>query len=336
VKKKVLLVLGFWSVFLSAWALSPTPAGETAALKELPAPQQVFFSASQEASNWRGVEKILGRSGEKQDGMLKITFPRTDLNVLVAGAPLDPEMALTTCFVFKPMANGTLVTGDLVLLDQEVSKVLAPLARYGFQVTAIHHHLLSESPSIKYMHIVARGSRSNLAEALKSVLYATGTPQSAPEKPFSPASPVSTPNSLAGPGETWSGVEAFLGKGEVKGKILEFSFPRAEPVLEDGVEIPSFMGLATSLRFQKTRGRVAATGTFVLTAGEVGPVVETLTRNRIDVESIHNHMLAESPRLFFLHFWALGKPGEVALGLKEALEKTAFHRRDAEPAEGTK
>ena len=299
---------------------------------------------SQGSSNWQSMEKTMGRPGVEQGDMLKITFPRTDLNVTVNGIPLEPGLALTTWFAFKPMPKGTIVMGDMVLLDEEVPKVLSELVKGGFEVSAIHNHLLNESPSMKHIHISGHGSRVNLAQSLKVLLSFTGTPfrpagfeGQAPPSPFAPPSANATPPGLL----DWSKVQAILGPGKVNGRVLQYGFPRAEAITEKGMEIPPFMGTETSINLQKVGGLVigekgplglpvgsktskdvvAATGDFVLISDEVKPVVDTLTQNHITVTAIHNHMLNESPRLFFLHFWALGAPTEVAKGLKEALGK---------------
>jgi len=57
-------------------------------------------------------------------------------------------------------------------------------------------------------------------------------------------------------------------------------------------------------------------------AKEVNSVVETLNDHNITVTAIHNHMLKDEPRLFMMHFWAVGNSGELAKGLKEALGRT--------------
>jgi len=67
-------------------------------------------------------------------------------------------------------------------------------------------------------------------------------------------------------------------------------------------------------------GKAAITGDFVLTADEVNPVVRALRSNGIEVTALHNHMLNDEPRLFFMHFWANDDAGKLARGLKEALE----------------
>ena len=84
------------------------------------------------------------------------------------------------------------------------------------------------------------------------------------------------------------------------------------------------MGLVTPINFQPTGGgKAAITGDFVLTGDEVNPVIKTLRENGIDVTAIHSHMLAEQPRLFFLHFWANDDALKLAKGLRAALDKTA-------------
>ena len=82
------------------------------------------------------------------------------------------------------------------------------------------------------------------------------------------------------------------------------------------------MGMAESINFQEIGGgKVATTGDFVLVADEVNPVISALEEHHIEVEALHNHMLNEQPRLFFMHFWGQGPADSVALGIKAALEK---------------
>jgi hypothetical protein len=81
------------------------------------------------------------------------------------------------------------------------------------------------------------------------------------------------------------------------------------------------MGLATSINFQPTgAGKAAITGDFVMTAGEVNPIIRVLTSHGIEVVSLHSHLLEESPRLFFMHFWANDNATKLASGLRSALD----------------
>jgi hypothetical protein len=71
----------------------------------------------------------------------------------------------------------------------------------------------------------------------------------------------------------------------------------------------------------KDGGKVATTGDFVLTAQEVNPVIKALRENGIEVTAVHNHMLDDQPRLFFMHFWANDDVEKLAKGLKAALDE---------------
>src|SRR3546814_18662506 len=84
------------------------------------------------------------------------------------------------------------------------------------------------------------------------------------------------------------------------------------------------MGSAVAINFQPTGGgKAAITGDFVLTASEVNPVLHALRENGIEVTALHNHMLDDEPRLFFMHFWANDDAQKLAHGLAAALSHVA-------------
>jgi hypothetical protein len=107
------------------------------------------------------------------------------------------------------------------------------------------------------------------------------------------------------------------------GTVLQVGVPRAEPIQDGGMEIPPGMGMANALNFETVENRVATTGDFVLVADEVNPVIRELQAHGIRVTALHSHMLRESPRLFFLHFWGVDTPEKIAEGIKAALAKVA-------------
>jgi len=47
-----------------------------------------------------------------------------------------------------------------------------------------------------------------------------------------------------------------------------------------------------------------------------------LREHGIDVTAVHSHMLAEEPRLIFMHFWANDDADKLAKGLRAALDLT--------------
>jgi len=262
-------------------------------------------------NDWSDVEKVFGKKGNVQDGVFKITFPRSDLKVKVGDFSVSPGLALTSWIGFDKMGNNTMMMGDLVMLDKEVSPVISKLLSENLEITALHNHIVNESPAIKFLHFSGSGDAVKLAEKIKAVLETTGTPLTAPQAQSQPVNP------------DWSKVEAILGtSGKHNNNLLQYSFPRNEKLTENGMEIPAYMGMATGINFQMDGNKSAITGDFVLLAEEVNPVVKALTENGIAVTAIHNHMLFDNPRLFMMHFWAVDAPEKLAKGLKAALDKT--------------
>jgi len=91
--------------------------------------------------DWSAVENALGRKGTPSPGgIARFSFPRSDLNVVVHGITLKPALALGSWVAFKRIADHAMVMGDLVLLDGEVTTVMASLQQNGVdqqQVTQV-------------------------------------------------------------------------------------------------------------------------------------------------------------------------------------------------------
>jgi len=267
------------------------------------------------ASNeWKPVEDAMGRPGQAQpDGGYKFGLPRGDLKVTVAGVEVKPALALGSWVEFTKPGADAMVMGDLVLAEDEVEPVMLSLENNGVQITALHNHVLHESPRVMYMHIGGHGDAVKLAGAIKQAVALTKTPP-----PNPPANP---PADL---GIDTAAIDQALGhKGKVNGGVYQVGIPRADAVMMQGTKIPNSAGLSTALNFQPTGGgKAAITGDFVLIGKEVNPVIQALRSNGIEVTAVHSHMLEEQPRLFFMHFWANDDAVKLAKGLKAALDKT--------------
>ena len=273
-----------------------------------------FAQGSPASSNWKAVDEQLGRSGSVQPGnVYKVGLPRTDLHVIASGVAVKPALALGGWLAFKQTDHSAMVMGDLVLTEDEVAPVTAKLQSAGIQQTAIHNHVLHETPRVIYMHLEGHGDAAQLAKSLHDALAVTKLPAATPSKP----------SELTGLDQKQ--IEQALGRqGKVNGGVLQFSVPREETITEDGTELPPSMGTATALNFQPTGGgKAAITGDFVLLGSEVNPVIKILIQNGVAVTALHSHMLTESPRLFFMHFWANDDGLKLAKALHNALTNTS-------------
>jgi Domain of Unknown Function (DUF1259) len=284
-----------------------------ALLLMMPADQQAQQAPA--PIDWKQVDAGLGKSGALQpDGAYKVGIPRGDLHVTAGAVAVKPTLALGSWVAFKQVSDSeTMLMGDLVLLESEVGPVLGKLQEGGIEQTALHNHLLHESPRVMYMHIAGRGTPARLAAAVHAALALTGTPFGTPAAAAPPASL----------GIDTAQIGQILGfHGKVTGGVYQVGVPRAEKITADGVEVPPSMGLATAINFQPTGGgKAAITGDFVLIGSEVNSVIRALRDNGIAVTALHSHMLTDSPHLFFMHYWADDDALKLAHGLRAALDK---------------
>jgi hypothetical protein len=272
-------------------------------------------SAHAQDVDWQKIDETLGRKPAVSGDVRRYGFPRSDLTVTLDGVTIKPSLALGGWIAFKPAHDGAVAMGDLVLLETEVTPVLSKLAEGGFQITAVHNHLLRASPETFYLHVLGHGDPVKLAGAIHDALAASKTPLT-----LAAASPPAVDLDTAQ-------LDQIIGvKGTNNGGVYAFAVPRRDPVSEGGMEMAPVgpMGVAQAINFQPTgSGKAAITGDFVLTGEEVNPVINALLSNGIEVTAVHSHMLDEQPRLFFLHFWANDDAVKLAKGLRAALDKTA-------------
>jgi Domain of Unknown Function (DUF1259) len=205
-----------------------------------------------------------------------------------------------------------MVMGDLVFTQDEVNPVMAKLLAGGIEVTALHNHLLRNTPFTMYMHVYGRGDPVKLATALHAGLAESKTPMT-----------VAAPSAAPPPTDLdTAALDQILGaKGTDNGGVYEYGIRPADPINDGGMTVPASMGSAIGINLRPTGGgKAAITGDFVLLGSELEPVIKALRDNRIEVTAIHNHMVDEQPRLFFLHFWANNDAKKLAQGLRAALD----------------
>jgi hypothetical protein len=272
------------------------------------------------ATNWKPVEQALGKAGSMQPGdVYKVSLPRSDLKVTVGGVELKPALALGSWVAFKKAGEMTIVMGDLVLTEDEVTPVLTKLEEGGVEISALHNHVLRESPRVMYMHIHAMGDSVKIAKAIHDALSLSKTPFAASTAP---------PTQTQDIGIDTKQIDQIMGQtGKLNGVVFQYSIARADDVSDTAMNgnpevIPPAMGVAQAINFQPTGGgKAAITGDFVLVASEVNPVIKALRDNGIEVTALHSHMLTDSPHLFFMHFWANDDAQKLARGLRAALDK---------------
>lgn len=270
-------------------------------------------------TDWSHVDAILARKGAVSGEVHRYGLPRSDLNVSLDGVALKPGFALGGWIAFEPMGDKAMMMGDLVLTESEINPVMSKLLAEGVQVTALHNHLLRAHPPPFYMHVAATGDPAQLAQDIRTALRESKTPFD-----------VNPPAQAASAGVDFdtAKVDAAIGhKGKANGGIDHFGIPRADVIKLDGMAIPGAMGTAIGINFQPTgEGKAAITGDIVALSSELNPLITALRDNGIEVTAVHNHMVGEEPRAFFVHFWANDDAVKLANGLGAALKSVNVTR----------
>jgi hypothetical protein len=262
------------------------------------------------------IERLTGAKGalDEKEGVFKVSVPRKDLSVVIAGVKMTPPMGLTSWAAFKRSGKDEMVMGDLVLTQEQISPVMDAALDNGLEVTALHNHFVTESPRIMFMHIGGMGQEAELASAVGKV-FATirdnpGTTQ--------------TVNALIDPARSRldpAKLDSALGlKGQYKDGVYKFVAGRKTQMHD--VEIGNQMGVNTWGTFAGTDEQAVVDGDFAMREAELQNVLKTLRKAGINVVAIHQHMVGEVPRIMFLHYWGVAPAGSLAHGLRAALDLT--------------
>ena len=265
------------------------------------------------------IEEAAGAKGmlNKDEGVFKVSYPRSDVKVSVDGTTLSPFMGLTSWAAFMPgMKEQAMVMGDMVLFQDEVNPAMSAALDNGLAVTALHNHFFYDEPKVYFMHIGGEGNAIKLAAAVKKIQDKVKEVRSASptlakgfgRKPLAAMSSV-TPQPI----------EDILGKGQAKDGMFKVVIGRTTK-MPCGCTIGKEMGVNTWAAFYGTDDHALVDGDFAVFEGELQGVLKSLRGSGINIVAIHSHMEAENPKVLFLHYWGVGPTADLAKALKGAMK----------------
>jgi len=268
------------------------------------------------------IEELTGAKGklDEKEGAFKVSVPRGDLDVHVAGVRMTPPMGLTSWASFKHVGQHTVVMGDMVLLEDQVNPVMSAALDNGLDVTALHNHFFWDTPKVMFMHIGGMGTEEKLAEAVGKVF--TKIRETSDGKGEAPQADIDPAKSSLDPAK----IEAALHrKGDLKEGVYKVVIGRTARM--HGVAMGTTMGVNTWAAFAGSDEQAVVDGDFAILESELQPVLKALRGAGINIVAIHQHMTGESPRIMFLHYWGVGSTQALAEGLRAALDKTEESKR---------
>jgi hypothetical protein len=262
---------------------------------------------------WKPVEKAMAEKGKiSPDGAIKFTIPMT-LDVTLGGIKLNPATERSHDFDFMKAGNKAMMVGEIGVTEKEAKNVSKMVLQSGFEVTALHNHLLHLSPNVMWMHIYGYGDPVDMAKKIRNITgYVNGNSSSIEGEKFQSK------------GINTTELDTIIGdKGTIEGGDYNYDIPRADKIRMNGYVLSPTLDVSSMINFQPLdNGSALVVGEFALESSEVEPVVRILTANGVEVTALHSHMLTEQPRLFYVHCWATGDATELAGIMREALNET--------------
>ena len=271
----------------------------------------VFLNAQEVPADYQQVLKIVGKSGDYKQNVLKVNVPRNDQHITIADYPVPTPFGFGGWFALTKGDDGTdVMMGDLVLLEDEVNPVMSALLDHGLEVTALHNHFFWDKPRVFFMHVHGHGKAVDLASQIKPALDLIGH---------------ATP-ALSAPAKTnldTAAIAKIVGhEGEQNGAVYKITLGRDDlTVKEMGATINARMGLNTWAAFVGSNEDAAVAGDVAMLESEVTSTLKALRAHGLDVVAIHHHMINTKPTIIFLHYWGKGPADKLATGFKAALDE---------------
>jgi len=263
------------------------------------------------------IDQITGLKGKlnEKEAVYKVTFPRSDVRVVVDDWRMPPFMGLGTWAAFTGENDKAMVMGDTVLFEDEVNPAISAALDTGLSVTALHNHFLFDHPKVYFMHIEGEGTVERLATAVRKVYDKIKEIRAASPQPKDSFGLKSLPEKNLISAEPLNAI--FGTSGEINNGMLKFTIGR--PAKMHGVDIGKEMGVNTWAAFAGTDDNAVVDGDFAVAEDELQSCLKALRVGGINIVAIHSHMTHEQPRILFFHYWGRGPAKELAQVIKGAL-----------------
>jgi len=254
------------------------------------------------------IERTIGVRGHFENTLFKISVPRSDLNIVVNGMLVTSDMGLTSWVLFKKSDDLVSLSGEFILLQDQVNPVMSVALANGLKVKGLYSPFLWDSPRVLSMKIAGTGTEMELGLAVARVFKEIKkTVDGKGDFPFGNTDPGATlnPEKI----ESILGAKGFLKNGTYKvifGKEFRSKNEVVDKVMADNTWA-SFVG---------SDAESVIDGNIVVREAELQNVLKSLRRADIYVLAIDHHTINDDPDYVFIHYWGIGSSQVLARALK--------------------
>ncbi len=268
----------------------------------------------------RAIETALGKKGRyvEAESTYTVPLPRNDLKVSIKGESVPIAFGFGGWVSVKKTMDGksAVLMSDTVLLEEEVNPLISAAHANGLEISAIHNHFFYEQPHIFYMHLHGIGTVADLAKSYAASIKIN--------KLF-PANQPNVPQPARTAKEIFDlpALDKIVGKaGAINGATYKYTVGRDDmQITAMGAEMTANIGLNSWASFAGAAKAAHVAGDIAMLEAEVNPVIRALRQSELEVVALHHHMLGESPRIIFLHYYGRGNANKLATGFRAALDE---------------
>ena len=271
------------------------------------------------AAEISSIETAMGKKGKyvQAENLYTVPLPRNDLKVSIKGEPIPISFGFGGWVSVKKTVDGkdAVLMSDTVLLADEVNPLISAAQANGLEITAIHNHFFYEEPRIIFMHLHGMGDVAGLARGYAAAIK--NNKLFPANQPPAGAPPTRTAKEIF----DLPALDRIVGtSGAVNGTTYKYTLGRPDKVMAMGAEITTNIGLNSWAAFAGTPDAAHVAGDIAMLESEVNRVIRALRKNDLEVVALHHHMLGESPKIIFLHYYGRGQATRLAGGFRAAMD----------------
>jgi hypothetical protein len=265
------------------------------------------------------IERVIGNRGTyfADERVLKVVLPRDAATIVQDYQTLSPNLGLNSWVAFVPaIHHEALLTGQLLLLEDEVDPVLIRAINAGLQVTGLADTSVFDGPRVRALDVEGVGTYQDLAAAFRKTLdeiRLTRVDKSRNVAKFVLPELHLDSSIDPGPIDTILSMRGSVSQGVYRAAIGRHALLHGETVGRE-------MGMSTWIVFSGSDDLAVAYGEFATTSDDLQNLLKALLSKGFKITSIRNHTNGEHPQFLFVRFWQQSRSIELARALRYALD----------------
>ncbi len=261
--------------------------------------------------NIEKIQKLTQQTGQldQAEKTYSIVIPRDDLKILMSGMELPVNRGLSSRIYFKKTDNQTVVSGDLILLQDQVNPVMSVALKNGLEVTGLNNPYLWDSPRVMVMRIKGEGDVLQLASSVGEILRTIKTTSNGGGD-FPIGDFYSSATTLTG-----HKIDVLLGvKGEFKDNVYQVQFNNE--LKKTDTDINKIIAVNTWASFAGSDNEAVVNGSIVIHPSELQKALVTLRNAQIYILAIYQYPVDDDQTLMSINFWGVGSIQVLAKTLR--------------------